>query len=212
VFKPDSPIPLTSLARSGTGAGTPIEQLTTAMRSELGGAQTVWEALNSICVLSALVLPGLSCCSVTAVGPRGLRTVAASGYLARVLDVFQYRWEEGPAQDALAGETVASRRVAHERRWPWWARQAREVDVDAVAAIPIRCGDRVIGTLNLYGGLAGLPDDTLAAGAVLGEVVGVLLAPAVPAGPGEPAVISPPEVDAALAAAGSAAEDLPEAA
>jgi hypothetical protein len=194
--------PATGSEQPMTGSETTTEPLLAVLATELRSAQTVWGSLNSMCVIVATTLPDLSCCSVTARGPQGARTVAASAYLARVLDVFQYRWDEGPCADAMrTGETSISRAVREERRWPWWVRQAREAGVGAVVSVPVTVGSRVLGTLNLYSNTGGMSDGTVAAGPALAAAVRVLLAPAVPYGTGEPAVIAPPLVSDAIAAA-----------
>jgi len=83
---------------------------------------------------------------------RHLRLIAASSEQARLLELFQLQYEEGPCLEAFAtGQPVVETdlRAALER-WPRFTPYAVGAGYDSVYAMPLRLRGNVIGALNLF--------------------------------------------------------------
>jgi len=96
----------------------------------------------------------ITACGVLLADSRGtLSLLAAFPASAGVLEDLQVRDDEGPCFDSFhTGEAVSIADLAAAAgRWPTWAPQALAEGVRTVYATPIRTGDTVIGTLNLFG-------------------------------------------------------------
>jgi transcriptional regulator with GAF, ATPase, and Fis domain len=81
-----------------------------------------------------------------------LRVTAASTEQTRLLELFQLQVDEGPCLDCFrAGEPVAVPDLSDAAdRWPQFAPAAVDTGFAAVAALPMRLRDEVIGALNLF--------------------------------------------------------------
>jgi len=81
-----------------------------------------------------------------------LRLIAASSEQARLLELFQLQYDEGPCLEAFAtGQAVVETdlRSALER-WPRFTPYAVGAGYDSVYAMPLRLRGNVIGALNLF--------------------------------------------------------------
>jgi hypothetical protein len=86
---------------------------------------------------------------------RDLSTPVASDHVARRGDALQYQLGEGPCLDAVRGqETVISRNLLEEARWPEWTPRAASVlGVKAMMSLWLDAnpdGNDSDGALNLY--------------------------------------------------------------
>jgi GAF domain-containing protein len=83
-----------------------------------------------------------------------LQLVAASAEQARVVELFQIQYDEGPCLDCFAaGQPVIISDIRDgvaTTRWPRFAAAARGMGFAGVHAIPMRLRDQIIGTLNLF--------------------------------------------------------------
>ncbi|MEV0262897.1 GAF and ANTAR domain-containing protein [Streptomyces sp. NPDC050617] len=81
-----------------------------------------------------------------------LRLMAASDERVRLLELLEVQQSEGPCLDCFRrGAAVSVPDVmAEARRWPRFAPQARHRGVAAVQALPMRCRNETVGTLNLF--------------------------------------------------------------
>ncbi|MFC4911632.1 GAF and ANTAR domain-containing protein [Actinomadura gamaensis] len=89
-----------------------------------------------------------------------LHVTAASDEHARLVDLFQLQNEEGPCLDSFrTGRAVISLNLeADLDRWPRAGRAAVDNGFHAVAALPLRLRDQVIGAMNLLSAATGRPD------------------------------------------------------
>ncbi|MCP2336344.1 ANTAR domain-containing protein [Actinomadura rupiterrae] len=88
-----------------------------------------------------------------------LHVMAASDEQARLLDLFQLQNEEGPCLDSFrSGFPVIAKDLEREGdRWPRASQAALANGFHAVAALPLRLRDQVIGAMNLLSAEPGRP-------------------------------------------------------
>jgi hypothetical protein len=81
-----------------------------------------------------------------------LRVVASSSEQARMVELFQLQYKEGPCLECFqSGRPVAEPELAAAgQRWPLFAAAAGEAGFAAVQALPMRLRDEVIGAMNLF--------------------------------------------------------------
>lgn len=108
-----------------------------------------------------------------------LQVAASSGHHAGLLELLQVETGEGPCLEAArTGEVVVVPDVAaSEDRWPHFSRIAVDAGYASVHSLPLRLGDEVIGSLNLFGETAGtLAADDLASAGALADIatIGIL--------------------------------------
>ena len=92
---------------------------------------------------------------ISVVQGRELSTLLASDHVVRRGDALQYQLGEGPCLDAVRGqETVISRNLLEEARWPEWTPRAASVlGVKAMMSLWLYAnpdGNDSHGALNLY--------------------------------------------------------------
>ncbi len=93
-------------------------------------------------------------CGILLTDPHGqLAVVAAQPERAESLELLQVHDDRGPCVDCVrTGEPVRSGDLAADaHRWPGWAPTAIRQGIRTVYATPLRSGETVIGTLNLFG-------------------------------------------------------------
>lgn len=107
-----------------------------------------------------------------------LHVVAASSEGARHLELFQLQREEGPCLECYRrGAPVSVADIGeHRQRWPQFVAVAMAAGFASVHALPMRLGDRVLGSLGLFGTEIGALDaDDLNLGQALSHVASVAL-------------------------------------
>lgn len=100
-------------------------------------------------------LLGVSAAGILLADAQGeLGLVARSGEDVRVLDLFAREQEEGPCLDCYRSGTahtnVALGSLEAFTAWPQFAARALETGHEMVQVLPLRRGEQVIGTLNLF--------------------------------------------------------------
>lgn len=88
---------------------------------------------------------------VTVLLGEGSAFVGSNAFTERV-DEVQYRLDQGPCLTAVAeGRVIRSQRIGTgERRWPDFTKRAAALELRSVVSAPIRAGDELIGSINLY--------------------------------------------------------------
>ncbi len=102
-----------------------------------------------------------------------LRVVASSSEQARLVELFQLQYAEGPCLECFqTGLPVSEANLATAgRRWPSLVPAAAEAGFGAVQALPMRLRDEVIGAINLFRKAPGGLDETgLRVGQALADV------------------------------------------
>ena len=79
------------------------------------------------------------------------RLVAASDPQARRAYELEVSLDEGPSFDAMHGRSSVASGAELRRRWPRYGREAAELGVQAVAAVPVDLGSSLVGSLTVTG-------------------------------------------------------------
>ena len=89
---------------------------------------------------------------ITAIGPNGVETVAASSEQTILCDQLQYDLKEGPCIDTVrTHHTAISNAVASDPRWPRWGPAvAEQYGVGSMLSVLLYTHDDSYGVLNLY--------------------------------------------------------------
>jgi GAF domain-containing protein len=106
--------------------------------------------LERLVRLATKLLPNASGATIALLIEGLPTTVAVSDHVAFELDLVQYNAEEGPCLTALHSGTVRIAFLPEDERFPHFAIGAADQRIKSVLSIPIRHGDRTIGTLNVY--------------------------------------------------------------
>ncbi|KAB1912095.1 GAF and ANTAR domain-containing protein [Micromonospora sp. AMSO31t] len=110
------------------------------------------KVLHRVAELANQSIPGCAYVSVTLTHAGTARTAAATAELARELDEWQYRYDQGPCLDASASaESLLVPDMAGEQRWAGWVARARAAGVGSSLSIGLPIQEAVTGALNLYG-------------------------------------------------------------
>jgi GAF domain-containing protein len=106
--------------------------------------------------------------------PRGgMGVVAASDRPARITELWQAQFRQGPCVDCINGDTVVTvpELAAESARWPEFAPVAVTIGFRAVHAFPLRLDGGAIGGLNLlYAEAADLTDRQVRLGQALADL------------------------------------------
>src|SRR3954464_2621272 len=123
---------------------------------------------------ASVELLGVSAAGLLLDDQRGnLQVVASSSEETRLLEIFQLQNNEGPCLECVrSGIPVTSRDIAAEpQRWPLFAPRAAEAGFRAVAALPMRLREDVVGALNLFqAGSEPIDDDQRRRGQAFADV------------------------------------------
>jgi len=109
--------------------------------------------LTAIAQLAADRVAAVEYASMTANGPDGYVTVAASSDLAAAVDRAQYADDAGPCLDALdSGRPAVVSEISATMQWPGFRVAASRLGLNASVSIPLFAGRGVpMAALNLYG-------------------------------------------------------------
>lgn len=107
--------------------------------------------LDTVVRAAVDTVPGAQAAAISEIQRRReVRTLAATGELARAMDHAQHDLGEGPCLDTLyEHRTVRLPDLATERRWPRFAARARELGVGSVLAVQLFVDGTDLGALNL---------------------------------------------------------------
>jgi hypothetical protein len=124
---------------------------------ELSAAPNETEMLRLAVDLAVTIIDGCDHAGISVVQGGELSTPVAFDDVARRGDALQYQLHEGPCLDAVRGqETVISRNLSEESRWPEWTPRAVSVlGIKAIMSLwlytsPDSDGADSYGALNLY--------------------------------------------------------------
>ena len=116
---------------------------------------------------------GLGGAGVTLAESGRLRLATAMGEVFEELERVQEDNQRGPCRDAFeSGVVVSCSDVrVEDARWPEYAEAARRLGVAAVAGVPMRLADQVVGAMNIYDAQPReWSEEDLAAASVLADV------------------------------------------
>ncbi len=120
-----------------------------SLRAQPNELQTVEKALS----VAVEMIEGCQHAGISLVkGGRRIETPAATSEVALRGDRLQYELNEGPCLDTIQSqETVVSRDLLHESRWPSWApRVVEELGVRSMLCFQLFTTAKSYGALNLY--------------------------------------------------------------
>lgn len=131
--------------------GSFAQQLAEAARSMQGWTSTQ-QTLDKVVLVATEIIRGCDLVGISVVHPDGIDTPAGSDEALNRIDELQFQMKEGPCFDALrTHETVRSRDLATDARWPTWGpRVARETGVVSVVSYRLFTTEDTLGALNLY--------------------------------------------------------------
>ena len=126
-------------------------QLADAARSMHGWASTQ-ETLDRVVSVATELIDGCDLVGISVVHRGGIDTPSASDEVLRRIDELQFELKEGPCYDALrTHETVCSRDLAVDERWPRWGPLvAAEVGAVSIVSFRLFTTEDTLGALNLY--------------------------------------------------------------
>jgi transcriptional regulator with GAF, ATPase, and Fis domain len=149
-----------------------------SLASSLATGYDVVDLLNSLTTECAKLLDVASAGLLLADQLGVLHLLAASSEHTRQLELVQLQRDEGPCLDCYrTGQPIAVPEVEDTAaRWPQFVAAARIAGFASVHALPMRLGNNVLGTLGLFGTMAGpLNSDDLSLGQALADVASVAL-------------------------------------
>lgn len=126
-------------------------QLADAARSMQGWTSTQ-ETLDSVVLVATEIIQGCDLAGISIVHPDGIDTPAGSDEALNRIDELQFTLKEGPCFDALrTHETVHSRDLATDERWPTWGPHvAKEIGVVCIVSYRLFTSKHTLGAMNLY--------------------------------------------------------------
>ncbi|MFI7068839.1 GAF and ANTAR domain-containing protein [Micromonospora sediminicola] len=109
------------------------------------------DVLDRVAALANRAVPGSAHVSVSLSQAGANRTIAHTSDLARELDEWQYRHDDGPCLDAaVSAVSVSLPDLAEEQRWPGSAAHARSAGTGSSLSIGLPIQEAVTGALNMY--------------------------------------------------------------
>lgn len=132
-----------------------LSQMARGMQSQLASDLDSDRLLRVLTELAIQILSGVSAASVALVvnrRRRRLESVAATGAVARTIDLLQEECQEGPCLDSLWNQiTVRVEDYDNETRWPRFAAGlVEQTPVRSSLSIQLYTNENELGTLNLY--------------------------------------------------------------
>lgn len=132
-------------------SGAFVRQLSEAARAlqhESGTQPTLDKGVK----VAMEIVEGCELAGISVMHPDRIDTPAGSEEALMKLDALQYEIGEGPCLDALREhETVNSRDLSKDQRWPeWGSRVAEELGVRSVLSYRLFTTNDTLGALNLY--------------------------------------------------------------
>lgn len=123
------------------------------MSGLLLSSETVGSVLRLVTKLAQDTIPDTAGAGVSMLDPDGSRvTTAATDDLVEQADRIQYEIGSGPCLVAWADRTVVRvDDLAHDTRWPHWARRAHELGLRTSLSAPLVAADAGLGALKVYG-------------------------------------------------------------
>jgi len=136
------------------------------MSGLLLSSETVGSVLRLVTKLAQDTIPDTAGAGVSMLDPDGSRvTTAATDDLVEQADRIQYEIGSGPCLVAWADRTVVRvDDLAHDTRWPHWARRAHELGLRTSLSAPLVAADAGLGALKVYGvrpGVYGAREESL---------------------------------------------------
>jgi transcriptional regulator with GAF, ATPase, and Fis domain len=136
---------------TATGDAELAHQLSELARSLQAEADTT-AMLDEVVSAAVALIPGADEGSISVVvARRDVTSQSPSGDLPMKVDTIQVETGEGPCLDAaFKQQTVRVPDVAHDQRWPEFARRAAETGVGSMLSIQLYVERDDLGALNLY--------------------------------------------------------------
>jgi len=128
------------------------KQLAEAARS-MQGLTNTQETLDKVVLVAIEIIEGCDLVGISIVHPDGIDTPAGNSEALNRIDELQFAMKEGPCFDALrTHETVHSRDLATDKRWPTWGPYvAREIGAMCIVSYRLFTGENdTLGAMNLY--------------------------------------------------------------
>jgi GAF domain-containing protein len=137
---------------TGTSAGEGLAEHLSALARSLQMQPDLSSTLDMVVRSAVATVPGAMEASISEIQRRrDVKTLAATGELARATDHAQYDLREGPCLDTLyEQQTVRLSDLGTEQRWPRFAVRARELGVGSMLAVQLFVEDENLGALNLF--------------------------------------------------------------
>ena len=135
------------------------------------------QVMTEVAGICQRALPGQNAVSISLGEPGAPSLVATDSKLAQTADGAQIQTGEGPSTAAFGqAEIVVVSDARSDERWPRFGAAVADTDLSSVVALPLRVGDEVVGTLNLYSRGHGLTDDaTVQSAELLSAAVSAIL-------------------------------------
>jgi transcriptional regulator with GAF, ATPase, and Fis domain len=124
-----------------------VEELSRLLLSR----ESMESTLQRVASLGPRTLKGCDHAGVTMIEEAMPQATATTGETAASVEEIQYRYNEGPCLQAVNdGNTYLIPDMAHETRWPRFAREATAKGMGSSLSVPLRIEGEVLGALNLY--------------------------------------------------------------
>jgi GAF domain-containing protein len=136
--------------------GEEVARLNGVLRAQ----RTLAAKLEAVAELVEDTVPTCDGASIALVVEEAAFTGATSSQVAIEADLAQYRNDEGPCLASVAeSATVRIDLLLQDERFEHFAAAAIELGVESVLSIPLRSGDVVVGSINMYSAQPNAFDD-----------------------------------------------------
>lgn len=142
------------------------------------GQTDVGETLAAIVEGAVALVPGTRWAGISLIEAGAVRAEVPTDPRVAELDEMQTALNEGPCLDALREHhTVLVDDLSSEKRWPRYARAARDRGMGSVLSFQLFVNQQNLGALNLYAAEAGVfGEDSVHIGLVLAQHASIALA------------------------------------